>query len=120
MDHVQLFVIGDGNLYFMGWLGKASDDQTNAINYLKTLKLLTQVGDYKATKATIIGAIRDLIDEAEVHLGISGDYHRYMQEHQHINGVHHYCENPNLFIARVGDPFTAFQLNGEVFTSIKS
>ena len=62
MDKLQLCVVGDGNLYFTGWLGRITDEQKNVISYLKTLKFLTQICDYAVTNATIIGAIRDLND----------------------------------------------------------
>ena len=69
MDYFKLFVIGDGNLYFIGWLGKASDEQNNAISYLNTFKLPTQISKDEVTNATSIGAIRDLNDEAGLHFG---------------------------------------------------
>ena len=69
MENLQLMIIGNGQAdYFMGWLGRINSDINNCISYLKTSKMISDIGGAAFAKATIFVTIKALNDEGEQHL----------------------------------------------------
>ena len=94
----------------MGWLGHVDDDVRNAISYLKTCKMINEIGGAPITKDIVLETIRKLNEESEEHLGTFIEVGTFVSKDCAPSHVHRYCEHENLSLRFCGMPFKALKV----------
>ena len=70
MEHLQLLVIGNPvGSFFRGWLGHVDDDTRNVTSYVRTCKMISEIGGAPGTKDVVLEPIRKLNEKSQEHLG---------------------------------------------------
>ena len=112
-DQFSVFVVGNSDDHFVAFLGNASNSLTNEIQLLKSLTLVRKIGDTDITTEVILHALRELNEEAELHLGGFPQVSSYRAKNpSEVQGsCFAYGEDPTLSIMKTGAIVRAFDLS---------